>query len=152
VTTNQQRATTLMRALRAGVDDDPDTLRTLLTDDVRAWTPTLSTSSLEELLAELGRPGEAFSEISLASEPLDVGGAFACVEWTVEMTHTGPLEVRDDLAIEPAGVRITLHGITVAEFDGERICSLRQYWDELAALDQLGLTHRASPASDIDDV
>ena len=24
-----------------------------------------------------------------------------------------------------------------AEFEGERICSLRQYWDEFAVLDQL---------------
>jgi hypothetical protein len=34
---------------------------------------------------------------------------------------------------------VTFHGITVAEFLGDRICSLRQYWDELSVFDQLGL-------------
>jgi hypothetical protein len=28
-----------------------------------------------------------------------------------------------------------------AEFRGDRICSLRQYWDELTVFDQLGLLH-----------
>ena len=32
-----------------------------------------------------------------------------------------------------------MHGVTVAEFEGERICSLRQYRDEFAVLDQLGV-------------
>jgi len=36
---------------------------------------------------------------------------------------------------------VTLHGITVAEFRSDRICSLRQYWDELDVFDQLGLLH-----------
>ena len=36
-------------------------------------------------------------------------------------------------------MRIALHGVTVAEFRGDRICALRQYWDELSVFDQLGL-------------
>jgi uncharacterized Zn-binding protein involved in type VI secretion len=55
------------------------------------------------------------------------------------MTHTGPIEVADGQIVEPTGVRVTLNGITVAEFGGEHICSLRQYWDELSVFDQLGL-------------
>ena len=133
-----------MSALRAGVEDDSHTLRALLTDDVRAWTPTLSTSSLDELLDELDRSGDAFSDISLVTTPLDVGGEFACVEWTVEMTHTAPLRVSDELLVEPSGIRVTLHGVTIAEFDGERICSLRQYWDEFDVLDQLGVGRGAA--------
>jgi hypothetical protein len=31
----------------------------------------------------------------------------------------------------------------VAEFRDDRICSLRQYWDELSAYEQLGLFDRA---------
>ena len=143
MTTNHQRATTLERALRASVDNDSRTLKSLLTDDVRAWTPTLATSSLDELLDELDRRSDAFSEISLETAPLDVAGEFACVEWTVEMTHTGRLRVSDELSVEPTGTRIALHGITVAEFDADRICSLRQYWDEFAAFDQLGVTRGA---------
>jgi hypothetical protein len=41
--------------------------------------------------------------------------------------------------VDSTGVRVTLHGITVAELRGDRICALRQYWDELSVFDQLGL-------------
>ena len=142
MTSNQVRATTLVRALRAGVEGDRETLQAVFTDDVRAWTPALSTSSLSELIDELDRRDDAFSDIELDVVPLDVGGAYACVEWTVDMTHSGTITLADR-TLEPSGIRITLHGVTVAEFHGERICSLRQYWDEFAVLEQLGVMTEA---------
>ena len=36
------------------------------------------------------------------------------------------------------GGRATVHGVTIAEFQGNRICSLRQYWDEVAVVELLG--------------
>jgi ketosteroid isomerase-like protein len=139
MTSNDQRAATLARALSAGIDRDHEALRAVMTDDVRAWTPALSTESLDELIDELGRRDEAFSDMTLDVAPLDVGGDYACVEWTVEMTHTGVIALGDGTTVEPTGMRVTLHGATVAEFEGERICSLRQYWDEFAVLEQLGV-------------
>ena len=136
--TNEERASALARALRAAVERDADTLRALVTDDVRTWTPALSTASLTELLDELARRGDAFGDPQLDVVPLDVGGEFACVEWTVEMTHSGAISLTDHATIEPTGIRVTVHGATVAEFLGDRICSLRQYWNELDVLEQLG--------------
>ena len=136
---NAARAGVLVRALRAGVERDRDAINDLCTDDVRAWTPALSTASRTELIAELERRDDAFSEVELEVAPLEVDGEIACVEWSVTMTHTGPLAVAGGAIIEPTGVRVTLNGVTVAEFRGDRICSLRQYWDELAVFDQLGL-------------
>jgi ketosteroid isomerase-like protein len=138
MTTNDERATALTRALRAAVERDAETLRALVTDDVRAWTPALSTASLTELLDELDRRGEAFADVQLEVVPLDVGGDFACVEWTAAMTHTGTLALSGDTTIEPTHERVVVHGATVAEFLGDRICSLRQYWNELDVLEQLG--------------
>ena len=66
-------------------------------------------------------------------------GDRACVEWVATATHSGPLVVDDDLVIEPTGVRCSLRGVTVAEFDGDRIRSFRQYWDEVSLIAQLGL-------------
>ena len=139
MTSNEERAATLGRALRAGIDGDHDALRALLTEDVRAWTPAFATASLEELIEQLDQRDEAFTDIALDIAPLDVGGDYACVEWTVEMTHTGTLTLGDGTTIEPTNTRVTMHGVTVAEFEGERICSLRQYRDEFAVLDQLGV-------------
>ena len=82
---------------------------------------------------------DAFSAIELETTPLDVGGDYACVEWSVTMTHTGPLVVAGGAIVEPTGAQVTVHGVTVAEFRGEQICSLRQYWDEFSVFDQLGM-------------
>jgi ketosteroid isomerase-like protein len=139
MSSNDVRARTLERALRAGINRDRTVIERLCTDDVRAWTPALSTASASELMEELDRRDESFSDIELEVAPLDVGGDHACVEWSVAMTHTGTLTLAGDMSIEPTGIRVTVHGITVAEFDGDRICSLRQYWDELEVLDQLGV-------------
>jgi ketosteroid isomerase-like protein len=139
MTSNGARATTLMRALRAGLDGDASSIRELCTEDVTAWTPALSASSISELAAEFERRDQAFSDIELEVAPLDVGGDYACAEWSVSMSHTGPLVLAGGEVVDPTGTRITLNGATVAEFRGERICSLRQYWDELAVFEQIGL-------------
>jgi ketosteroid isomerase-like protein len=139
MTSNAFRAASLTQALHAGVRGDRDALAAVYTDDVTAWTPAHSVSSLAGLLAELERRDDAFSDIELEVTPLDAGGEFACAEWRVTMVHTGTLRLRDGALIEPTGLQVSLNGVTVAEFRGERICSLRQYWDELAVFEQLGL-------------
>ena len=139
MTTNATRATTLMQALRAGITGDGDTLRDLYTEDVKAWTPSLSASSIGELVAEAERRDQAFSDVEVDVAPLDVGGDYACAEWSVTMSHTGPLTLAGGEVVEATGARITVNGATVAEFRGARICSLRQYWDELGVFEQIGL-------------
>jgi len=139
MTDNAARAATLVRALHASVEHDPEIVAAICTDDVTAWSPGLAASSATELAEELQRRDDAFSDVELEVSPLDVAGDFAVAEWCVAMTHTGPLVLADGIAVDATGLRIRLHGITVAEFEGDRICSLRQYWDELSVLDQLGL-------------
>ena len=139
MTSNAARAAILVRALRAGVEGDRDGMAELYTDDVTAWAPGLSATSVAELAAEFERRDNAFSEIELDVVPLDVGGDYACAEWSVAMTHSGRLALGGGEFIEPTGLRIALNGVTVAEFRGDRICSLRQYWDEFAVLEQLGV-------------
>lgn len=136
MTSNSARALVLLRALRAAAERDHDTIRDLCTEDVAVWTPTVSVGSVAELLAALDRRDGAFTDLALEARPLDVGGATACVEWTLAMTHSGPIDTGDD-PIAASGARVTVNGITVAEFRQDRICSLRQYWDEVAVLRQL---------------
>ena len=94
---------------------------------------------------ELEDREDAFSDIELEVSPLDVSGDRACVEWVAQMTHSGPLVIDDDLTVDPTGLRVTLVGVTVAEFDGDRIRSFRQYFDEAALLEQM------TPLPDDDD-
>jgi ketosteroid isomerase-like protein len=127
-----------VRALKAGVDGDRETIEAVYTDDVRAWAPALSASSLSELLHEFDLRDDAFSDIEIEVTPLDVSGDYACAEWRVMMTHTNAMKFRGGVA-EQTGLRIRLNGVTVAEFRGDRICAFRQYWDELSVFEQLGL-------------
>jgi ketosteroid isomerase-like protein len=139
VTSNATRAATLVRALQAGLERDRETIEALCTPDVTAWTPTLVTSSVTELVEELDRRDEAFSAPVLDAVPLDVSGDYACVEWSVTMTHTGPLVLPGGGVLEPTGLDVTVRGVTVAEFRDDRICSVRQYWDEFTVLEQVGV-------------
>jgi len=147
VTSAATRAATLVRALQAGLESERDVIEELFTDDVRAWTPAIAAASRQELLHQLDAYDDAFSELELEVAPLDVGGEYACVEWRVMMTHSGTLELAEAMKIEPTGLRITLHGVTVAEFRGDQICSLRQYWDEFSVLEQLGVLSSGSGAA-----
>jgi ketosteroid isomerase-like protein len=137
MTSSGRRASVLADALRAAFDRDQAALGELLTEDVRIWAPLRSVSSLRQLLSELAPGEDAFSDAAADVVPLEVGGDYACAEWRATMTHTGPLEVPGGAVIQPTGARVVIHGATVAEFRGDRICSLRQYWDELPALEEI---------------
>src|SRR4051812_43258181 len=144
MTANAERSAVLVRALQAGMSGETNLLRELCTQDVKVWTPALAASSLSEVVAALDRRDDAFSDVALDVRPLDVAGDYACAEWTVTMTHSGDLPLGEDGVVPPTDLPITLNGVSVAEFRGDQICSVRQYWDELAVYEQLGLLHDES--------
>jgi ketosteroid isomerase-like protein len=139
MTSNDERAAVLVRALEACVAGDSSVIGELYKENVRGWAPNLCVSSAAELAVELEDRDEAFTDVEVDLRPLDVGGDRACVEWALKLTHTGPLATDHDVVVEATGIRLTLHGVTVAEFDGGRIRSFRQYWDETELLEQLAL-------------
>jgi len=136
--TDSDRAEVLVRAIEATMAGDSTLLGMLYTEGVDGWSPAMSVSSAAELAVELEHRDTAFSDIDLEVAPLEVGGDQACVEWVATATHSGALVV-DDIVIEATGRRVTLRGVTVAEFDGGRICAFRQYYDEVALVADLGL-------------
>lgn len=139
MTSGATRTGTLIRALQGALRSETHDLSELYTDDVKVWAPAMSATSADELAAEFARREDAFSAIELEVAPLDVAGDYACAEWSVSMTHSDTLTLADGITIEATGLRVTVNGVTVAEFRGDRICSLRQYWDELSLLEQLGV-------------
>jgi ketosteroid isomerase-like protein len=137
---NATRAATLVRALEASIIGDSSVIADLYTEDVKGWAPALVVSSAAELAVEFEDRDGAFSDVELDVSPFDVAGDRACVEWVVTLTHSGPLQLAEDAVIDATGLRVSLHGVTVAEFEGDRISSFRQYWDELELLEQLALS------------
>jgi len=135
--THAQRVATLIRALEARIAGDSTHVADLYVDDVQGRGPAMSVSSAAELAVEVEDRDGAFTEIELDVSPIEVSGEGACVEWVVALTHSGPFALADDTVIEPTGTRVTLHGVTVAEFAGDKIASFREYWDEVELLAQL---------------
>jgi ketosteroid isomerase-like protein len=133
------RATNLRLGLEASVAGDAELLADLYTDDIQGWTPSISVSSLAELAVELEERAGAFTDIEVTIAPIDVVGDRAYAEWIVSATHSGPFVLDDEITIDATGRRVSLQGMTVAEFRGERIKSFRQYWDEDLLLAGLGL-------------
>jgi ketosteroid isomerase-like protein len=130
-------ASALRRLLDATVTGDRDAMSDLVTSDVTGWSPNLFVTSRDELLAALEQRDDAFSGIEVRVQALDHVGDKAIAEWHVAVDHTGPLAFEDDVVIEPTGRRLHLSGATVAEFDGDRICAFRSYFDDLALVEQL---------------
>jgi ketosteroid isomerase-like protein len=133
----EERSARLVRALAASVTGDTSRFEELYTADVTAWSPAVMVSSRDELAAEVVGRLDAFSDIEYSVDT-DVVGDKAYAEWVVTAVHSGPLVVDDDFVIEPTGHRVTMRGVTIAAFSGDRICALRQYWDELALVEGLG--------------
>jgi hypothetical protein len=135
---NAERATLLVRGIEASLSGDSSVIENLYTADVKAWSPAMSASSAAELAVEFEDREETFSDVELDISPLDVAGERACAEWVARLTHSRPVAADHEAVIGPTGLRLTLHGVTVAEFEGDRIRSFRQYWDEAELLAQLG--------------
>jgi SnoaL-like domain len=140
---NAGRASVLAQALRAALAGDARTVELACTEDVRVWTPFLTASSRDELVT-LVAAMDALAPCEVEIVPLDVGGDFACAEWSVRIPRNGLLEgagvaeISDSSGLlspeESSESVVTVHGVTVAEFRDDRICAVRQYSDEPAVL------------------
>jgi ketosteroid isomerase-like protein len=129
--TNEERAGRLSRAIVATISGDIAQLSDLFTVDVVASGPGFQAISRDQLAEEIGQRLHAFSDRKVSVSPLDVSGHQACVEWVASGTHSGEFGIPDgtEIVFAPTGRRVRLRAISVAEFDGDQICSLRSYWD-----------------------
>ncbi|MGZ4799110.1 MAG: ester cyclase [Acidimicrobiia bacterium] len=137
--TTNDRAQIVMRAIEATVSGDTSAVDELFTADVVAWSPTVAVSSRVELAVEIEDHEEAFSEIEVGAGAVVASGDHVCAEWVATATHSGPLDLYRGSIIRPTGRRVTLRGVTVADFEGDLICAVRHYWDEIELLSELGL-------------
>jgi hypothetical protein len=73
-------------------------------------------------------------------EAIDVVGNRGYAEGVVTIKQTcRDLVLDDDSLPEILETPITLRGVTIARFVGDRIAELRQYWDEVPFRQSLGL-------------
>jgi ketosteroid isomerase-like protein len=137
--TDADRAARLRQAVEATVSGDTTAVADLFTEDVVAWSPVVRVTSREALAVELEDREDAFSDVALQVGLIAVERSCGCAEWVASATHSGPYVVDDAVALAPTGRRVTLRGVSVAEFEGDRIRAVRHYWDEIELLEGLGL-------------
>jgi ketosteroid isomerase-like protein len=125
-------------ALEAAMTGDGTRVEHVYTDDVTGWSPTATTSSRLDLLANLHGHEGVFSDVQLALDAVDQVGDKVIAEWRLAGTHSGALQL-DDVRLDPTGDRVELSGVLIAEFEGNRIKRFRLYWDEVELLEELGL-------------
>jgi hypothetical protein len=136
--TPEARCARVVRAVEATVSGDTSAVTELFTEDVVALAPSVSVSSLVELAVELEDLEDAFSEVVVRPGPVVSDGDRVCAEWVVSAIHSGPIELAHGFRMGPTDRRVTLRGVTVADFDGDRICSIRHYWDRVEPLSEVG--------------
>jgi ketosteroid isomerase-like protein len=137
--TDEERADMLRQAVVLTADLDMAVLDEIFAEDAVFWSPGRVLNSRDELADELRTRDEIVGDLEVEISALDIAGYRGYAEWVARATHVGPIAVDDHNVIEPTGEEITVRGVTVADFDGSRIVALRQYWDELALLEALGL-------------
>ena len=143
MTDTAARADVLRDAMLAAVTGDQATIERAYTEDVTGWSPVLEIGSRDDVAADLAGRADAFSDVDLVLDPVDAVGDKLIAEWRLAATHSGLLKLDEELALEPTGRRVELRGVVVAEFEGDRIRSFRQYWNEVELLDGLGLLPEA---------
>lgn len=134
--TTSIHAAALRNLLHAAVTGDRASIGDNVTEDVVAWSPSFYATSREQLLDALAGHDDAFSAVELEVRSLDEIGDKAIAEWHLAADHTGALVIDDDVVVPPTGRRLHLSGATIAEFDDDRICAFRSYYDDLALVEQ----------------
>jgi ketosteroid isomerase-like protein len=137
--TGADRGARLVRAVEATVSGDSSAVSELFTEDVDAWSPVVHVTSREALAVELEDMDDAFSELECHVRLVAVEQGHGCAEWVASAIHSGPYPVDERTVLEPTGRRVTLRGVSVAEFEGDRIRAFRLYWDEVDLVEGLGL-------------
>ena len=136
---DEARRDAFLRVLTATATAEAEGLAEILADDFSAWSPSMSVSSRDELLDELRERDALLSEVVVGIDAMHVVDDRAYAEWVISAVHAGAYAIDDDIVIEATGNPVTLRGISVAEFSGDKITELRQYWDEVGLLEALGL-------------
>ncbi len=126
-----------MKALEAEVGTVPTDPATLFTDDVVGWSPYANLSGLDAVATLAALREIAFSNVVILFRGIDEVGNKAVAEWVIEADHTGPFVLSEDAVIEATGRRVSLAGVTVADFRDGKIRSFRSYFDDLSLIEQV---------------
>ena len=129
--TASRRFHLVMRSIRASLTGDSSVIGEVFSPNVRVFLSGPALSAVE-FAVEVEDRGDAFVDVQLGTLQWEDFGTHCWVEWFAAVTHAGELAI-EDRVFEATGQRAVVHGVTIAEFDGDRIVAYRQScdWSEL---------------------
>jgi ketosteroid isomerase-like protein len=136
---HKARSEALRRAVTLTVGIDPAVPDEIFSENASFWANGSQVMGRGEYARELVSRDEFLTDLKVDIAALHVVEDRGYAEWLATATHSGALVVDDELTIDATGAPITIRGITVADFEGDRIAALRQYWDEVAFLEAISL-------------
>lgn len=81
----------------------------------------------------------AFPDMKITTSVLVEDGATAVAEWRWQGTQKGRLTAPDGTEMPPSGRTLDFPGVSVLEVRDGNIAIMRDYWDNVAMMTQLGL-------------
>jgi hypothetical protein len=137
--TGTSRGAILRRAIETLIQPDDDAiakLGELFNDDVTVWSPNLFVVGLADLAENLAVRENAFSDVDIQIDALDVFANKGFAEFRVTATFSGPFVIGEE-AIEPNGHKLLLGAAAIADFEEGKIKALRAYFDDATLLEQM---------------
>ena len=138
--TETNRGAILRRAIETCIQPDDDAiakLGELFDDDVTVWSPNLFAVGLADLAENLAFRENAFSDVDIQIDALDVFANKGFAEFRVTATFSGPFVIGKEVAVEPNGHKLLLGAAAIADFEGGKIKALRAYFDDATLLEQM---------------
>jgi hypothetical protein len=138
--TGTNRGAILRRAIETCIHPDDDAiarLGELFSDDATVWSPNLLAVGLDDLAEHLAFRENAFSDVDIQIDALDVFANKGFAEFRVAATFSGPFVIGEGTVVEPNGRRLLLGAAAVAEFEKGKIKALRAYFDDATLLEQM---------------
>ena len=138
--TETNRGAILRRAIETLIHPDDDAiakLGELFDDEATVWSPNLFAVGLDDLAGHLAFRENAFSDVDIQIDALDVFANKGFAEFRVAATFSGPFVIGEEVVIEPNGRRLLLGAAAIADFEGGKIKALRAYFDDTTLLEQM---------------
>ena len=114
-------------------------LASMFAADAVYLEPTGHHQGREAIRAFLEAGGKAFPDIRLETSLVIEEGDTVVAEWTVRGTNSGPLPMRDGTEIPATGKTLEYPGVTVGEVRNGKFVTMRDYFDNVTVMSQLGL-------------
>lgn len=119
------------------VDASHHELVAVFTEDVEVWSPSFHRCGRDALISALRDRDDALRRIEVRITRQMAAERIAFTEWRLQGIFDRAGFVDDDVLVEPSHRAVESSGVLVCEFDGERVRSVRCYYDELGLMEGL---------------